>query len=73
MNAVTLLDIRYINITCSDMPEGFVSINRFIKLLIQGLVVNMISRFNLVILITFDIIDNIFKPTCGESKEKYLY
>ena len=74
MNAVTLLGIRHINITCNYMPEGFVSINRFMKLLIQGLVVNMILRFNLVIFITFDILVIIyFKPTCGESKEKYIY
>ena len=73
MNAVTLLDIRHIHITCSYNPEGFVSIKRFMKLLIKGLVVNMILRFNLVILITFDILVIIYLSLHVEKVKENIY
>ena len=73
VDEVTLCDIRHINITCSDMPEGYVSISRVMKLLIQGLVVNIISRFNLVILITSDILVIIYLSLHVEKVKKNIY
>ena len=73
MNAVTLLDIRHINITCNYMPEGYVSISRFMKLLVQGLVVNMFSGFNLVILIMFDILIILYLSLHVEKVKKNIY
>ena len=56
--------LTHINIMCSYILEDYFSVSKCRKLLVQGLVVNIISVFNLVILIMF----NILIILCGESK-----